>query len=288
MFTSGAKVLLKKWGLVAVRSKYTLHRPSWQEDVVYLVQFPVSPHIRNISPFALKLETWLKTNQIRYENVHSIKTSRKGQIPYVELNGEQIPDSNIIIQRLTDHFKTKCDANLTANQRSIAHAITVMVEHHTAQIGFYWRYGHHNYEFTDKLMENFAEKKASIFFFKYIQPSGLKTKAYLSGIGRHSFQEIEEMSFRDLDAISNLLGDKKYFLGTSKPSTIDCTLFGHLAQFLYIPMAFPQKKYMHENCPNLVQLVERIKAEIWPDWEEMCKATCMEGKMGFDFTDQKK
>ena len=56
------------------------------------------------------------------------------------------------------------------------------------------------------------------------------------------------MSFRDLDAISRILGeDNKYVLGTSSPSTLDCTLFGHLAQFLYIPMDFPQKAYMHKE-----------------------------------------
>ena len=31
--------------------KLRLHRPNWKKDVVYLVQFPVSPHVRSISPF---------------------------------------------------------------------------------------------------------------------------------------------------------------------------------------------------------------------------------------------
>lgn len=51
-----------------------------------------------------------------------------------------------------------------------------MVEHHTAQIGFYWRYGHHNAEFAAKLTQNFAEKEVSMFFFKHIQPYGLGVK----------------------------------------------------------------------------------------------------------------
>ena len=74
--------------------------------------------VRTISPFALKLETWLRMNGIkyvviitycnrhrhqsffpRYENIFSMKFSSKGQIPFIELNGEEIPDSNIIIRR---------------------------------------------------------------------------------------------------------------------------------------------------------------------------------------------
>ena len=32
-----------------------LHRPQWVRDTVYLVQWPVSPNVRSISPFALKV-----------------------------------------------------------------------------------------------------------------------------------------------------------------------------------------------------------------------------------------
>ena len=50
----------------------------------------------------------------------------------------------------------------------------------------------------------------------------------------------------------------------------DCAAFGHLAQFAYIPMAFPQQIYMKANCPNLLSFLDRMRDELWPDWEEMC------------------
>ena len=58
----------------------------------------------------------------------------------------------------------------------------------------------------------------------------------------------------------------------------DCTMFGHLVQFVYIPMDIPQKAYIQENCPNLAKFVDRMKDLLWPDWEEMTKGSCMEGK----------
>jgi hypothetical protein len=63
-----------------------------------------------------------------------------------------------------------------------------------------------------------------------------------------------------------------------KPSTIDCTLFGHLIQFLYIPMDFPQKAHMAEHCQNIVDYVERMREEFWPDWNEESQKSCMIAK----------
>ena len=76
-------------------------------------------------------------------------------------------------------------------------------------------------------------------------------RSYLQGIGRHTESEIWEMSFKDLNAISQLLGTKQFLFGSS-PTTVDCMLFGHLAQFLFIDIGFPQKTYMEQSCPNLV------------------------------------
>ena len=67
-----------------------LQKPYFKKDVVYLVQLPVSSQIRTISPFALKLETYLRMNKVDYEPVYALAFSKKGQIPYIELNGEQI------------------------------------------------------------------------------------------------------------------------------------------------------------------------------------------------------
>ena len=85
--------------------KIVLQKPDFKKDIVYLVQFPISPTIRTISPFALKLETYLRLKKVPYECVYSFKFSKKGQIPYVELNGEQLADSNIIIQELENRGK---------------------------------------------------------------------------------------------------------------------------------------------------------------------------------------
>lgn len=80
--------------------KVGLQIEDWERDVVYLVQFPPSPKSRTISPFSLKLESWLRLHKIKYRNVYSLKFSAKGQIPYIELNGKEVLDNSLLwIQR---------------------------------------------------------------------------------------------------------------------------------------------------------------------------------------------
>lgn len=65
--------------------------------------------------------------------------SKKGQLPFIELNGEEIADSAIIIKELTNKFEKDLDASLTQEQRNIAHATISMIENHLVWIIFWWR-----------------------------------------------------------------------------------------------------------------------------------------------------
>ena len=60
-------------------------------------------------------------------------------------------------------------------------------------------------------------------------------------------QVIWGMANKDLAALSLWLGDKQFFHG-ARPSSLDCTVFGHLAQFLFIDIGFPQKVSVM-SCP---------------------------------------
>ena len=74
----------------------------------------------------------------------------------------------------------------------------------------------------------------------------------MRGLTRHTDEEIWDFANDDIQMISDLLGDdSKFVFSNDKPSLIDCAIFGHLTQFLYIPMDFPQKQYIIDNCPNI-------------------------------------
>lgn len=54
--------------------------------------------------------------------------SKKGQLPFVELNGEEIADSTLIIKELSQKLGKNIDAGLSQEQRNISHAMISMIE----------------------------------------------------------------------------------------------------------------------------------------------------------------
>lgn len=51
----------------APEPKPTVHKTDFEQDVVYLYQFARCPTIPSVSPFCLKVETWLRMAGIKYE-----------------------------------------------------------------------------------------------------------------------------------------------------------------------------------------------------------------------------
>lgn len=51
-------------------------------------------------------------------------------MPFIELNGEEIADSSIIIKELADRFEKDLDKDLDNVQKNVAYALTSMIENH--------------------------------------------------------------------------------------------------------------------------------------------------------------
>lgn len=204
--------------------------------------------------------------KIPYESIRSVsKWSKHGQIPFIELNGEHIADTNIIIDKLQKKFETLDDLNI--EQLSICRAFIIMLENQTLFSYVSYRYVEVPSKFF-KMWVFFGPVKR--FLASRFAPGMVKKRLQNHGIGRHSVQEVYEFGMQDIQALSDFLGSKPFMMG-EKMTTIDCVAFAHLSQLLYIPLDYPHTIYLKKNCPNLAAYVDRIKADIWPDWEEVCE-----------------
>jgi len=254
--------------------KPTTHVKEFEEDMVYLFQFTRSPQIPSISPFCLKLESWLKLHGIKYQNIdHKCKfRSRKGMLPFVEINGDEIADSNMVIETLAKKFDKEMPAQLSQDQKNVQHAMIAMVENH-----LHWTIVHWRSKDVDNTLKGYqlnlqtaigSKAPASLlnFYFKYtFCRKGLK-KVKAHGLGVHTPEEIEQFGKKDLQALSEMLGDKEFFFG-DEPAMLDLVVYSHVAQLVMIEKDYPcsLRDYLEADCKNLVGLVNRMKDRCWGD-----------------------
>lgn len=69
--------------------------------------------------------------KIPYECDFVFKQSKKGKIPWIEYNGQEIADSNFCIEFLDKEFGVDLNEELTDEQKGIARAVGVMLEENT-------------------------------------------------------------------------------------------------------------------------------------------------------------
>lgn len=242
--------------------------PEWKKNVVYLHVFPrkMARGVPNFSPFAVKLETWLRINKIPFEIVDFLGMSKKGQSPFIMFNEEEYPDSNFIIEYLSSYFSTSMENHLSNTDKAISRAFLKMIEENMSWSIFWYRYVQH---FLDEYLEYFISEGDQDAKIKFAQSlgKGVETRAKSHGIGRHSNEEIYKIGSDDIRAISHFLGNKEFMMG-DKPTVIDCCLFGFIIQITNVPIKFPMREVIHNECKNILSFVERMKSSYWPDWSE--------------------
>ncbi|CAD5220160.1 unnamed protein product [Bursaphelenchus okinawaensis] len=244
----------------------------WQKDCVYLVQFPRAGCIPSISSYCLKMETWLRIAEIPYQNVDSQfkYKSERGQLPFVELNGRQICDTNYIIAELSRMFHVQLDDQLNEKERSEFVAIEALIEDSLSWSVNYYRSLNLSFLSTDDgLLAHFSGFRKLMFrtFLVNRLKRNYRQRCKAQGIGRQLPSDVMEATIRKLKAISVFLGDKKYIMG-DKVTSLDATAFGHLCMFYYCPLNKDIKNYMETDCRNIIDYLRNVKEEFWSDWNE--------------------
>jgi len=251
--------------------KPTVHTKVWEENKVYLYQSSRTPQIPSISPLELKLESWLKLHGISYENVdHKAKlTSKRGTLPFIELNGEEVTDV-ATFQTLTEKFGKDMSSHLTQEQKNVEHAMIKMVENHLFWAIMQWRtsIADNTLKAYNIHLPTFLASKAPLallnLYFKFNICKKVRKQVISQG-----FQNIEQLGKNDLDVLSAMLGDNEFLFG-AEPAILDLVVYSHLAQLVMVVEEYPcpLRDFLKESCKNLVRLVNRMKDMCWGDhWE---------------------
>ena len=216
------------------------------------------------APFPMKLATWMRMAKIPFEIVVENDPAKgpKGKSPWVELDGEPIADSSIIIELLGKRHGVNLDAHLTPQERALAVTVQRMLEEHYHQCFehqlFFGKGG-------PERMQAFADSMP--IPIRWLLPTvagrAFKKQLHARGMGRHSDEVIVAQGKADLDALSELLGDKPYFLG-HEPASIDACVFGFLGVTVYVEGDNPLFRHA-ASYENLMRYAERMRGRYFPE-----------------------
>lgn len=218
-----------------------------------------------VSPYVTKTEVHLRLAGLPYvKEASAPQFSPKGQLPWMDDEGELIADSHFIRLHLERKYGIDFDEGLCVVERAQAWAIERMVENQ-----FAWTLIHARW----LIPENFA--KGPAHFFDQMPPTAqedmrrqvqgqVAETVRAVGVGRHSEAEILSLGVRSLAALSALLGDKPFLMG-ARPTSVDAVAFGVLAGLL-TPFFEAPLRDRAMTFGNLTGYVDRMMAGIYPEF----------------------
>ncbi|CAD5113715.1 DgyrCDS2879 [Dimorphilus gyrociliatus] len=246
-------------------------RPNYPKDIVYAHIGPRGPYAPSLSPFAIKLELFMKITNIEYEGeLHDIVMSSKGKFPWISYNEDDVTDSQFSIEYMKRKFKVDLDHDYTPAELAIGRAMQKMAEEN-----LYWCLVLERWVYQ-KIPKLWTISKIPQHVIWIVKKGQIKN-AYGQGMGRHTEEEVFDIARRDLKALSDFLGDKKFLLG-DKITEFDCAIFGLLCQIYYHSMDGCLNAYMTKELKNLCDYVLRVKETFWPDWNECVQIQDHSGK----------
>jgi glutathione S-transferase len=161
--------------------------------------------LRNPSPFCLKVEMALTLLRLDFkvELLGDPRKAPKGKLPFIEMEGERIADSELILERLDRLTGGQLFGDLTPVERSQGTAFTRLAEDHV-----YWLLVTSRW-FDDDWWPNTRDAffaalpRVPRALIARLARTGVRKAVRCQGLGRHSLAEQKRFLARDLEAISN-------------------------------------------------------------------------------------
>lgn len=218
----------------------------------------------SISPFGIKLLTWLRLAGIEHvvEIENNTTKGPKKKSPWIIEGDRRMGDSDLIIEHLSKKHGVDTEARLSAHDRAVGHALRrtfeahfiFTLEHHFFVTDEGWRHTRPHFDFLPAPIRGLVARMIR---------GEIRKEVYTQGVGRHTPEEIDALARADLDVAEALLGDGPFLFG-DEPTVTDCSLYGFLALTLWSPIESAAQAHLRAS-PALVAYCERMRDRLWAE-----------------------
>jgi glutathione S-transferase len=211
-----------------------------------LYSYPELFGVADNNGYGLKVFAFLQLAGVpfRHEHIFDASAAPRGQLPYIDDDGETVGDSETIIAHLIAKRRLTIDAALTASQRDTSHLITRMLD------DLYWVMSYSRWKderfwplFRDALMREHPSLteagllKAREFNFQ---------RYHFQGIGRYAPDAAYARGLADLEVLADLVPANGY-VHSEKPTSIDAGIYGFIANIYFYEIDTPLREFVRAH-----------------------------------------
>lgn len=221
-----------------------------------LFSYPELFGVADNNPYGLKIFAFLKLCGLpfRHEHIFNAESAPRGQLPYIDDDGEILGDSDRIIAHLIRQKGLTIDDALTAQQRDVDLMVRRLLD------DLYWVMSYSRWRddlywplFRDEILKSHArvsaeslERAREYNFQRY----------YYQGVGRYDRDAVFARGLADLEVLANLIPEQGFPFG-EQPTSIDAGIYGFIANIFFFRIETPLRAFVASRA-NLVRHCETI------------------------------
>jgi len=204
---------------------------------------------------------------VRY--VTSGRAMPTGKVPYVEIDGQLLADSGLIISELEKRLPAALDAGLTEVQQAEALAMRRMLEEH-----LYWAVVYSRWLDPDGsagwgslVTSYFGMPKLVLALAGPLLRRRVRGHLHSQGFGRHASATMWALAEADVRALSAWLADRPWAFA-DKATSLDACIAAFTATAIGMPWDYPLKR-VYQDCPNLVRHLDQVLQTYFPELQPL-------------------
>jgi glutathione S-transferase len=228
--------------------------------MITLYSYPDLYGVPDNNPYGFKIYAFLKLCTLPFEHKHILDTTRapRGQLPYLEDNGEVVGDSDTIITYLTHRYGLDLDSRMTNAQRN-----TDLMVRRTLD-DLYWVMSYSRWH-DDRYWPLF--RRAVLNSHPEVTADQLQAarrynfqRYHYQGIGRFEADEVYKRGIADLSVLDSLLAESNFLFGP-QPISADAGLFGFIANIYYYEIDTPLRCFV-QTSKNLASHCDAMRVRV--------------------------
>jgi glutathione S-transferase len=236
--------------------------------MITLYQFKPMLGLPNPSPFCMKLETYLRMSGLEHTVVSATGLGRSptGKAPFVDIDGQVMADSGLIINHLERTHGHPVDGKLTLAQRAESLALQRLIEEHLYFVALYarWVDPDHTSARRKVMGEIIGMSPFMMRFMGGFIERGIMKSLRAQGLGRHPAETIWQMGIADIQALAHWLGNRAWGFNDT-PTTFDACLASIVANVARTGWSNPLVAATLKHG-NLVEHADRVMQRYFPEY----------------------